>query len=176
MYRREQTLTDPELRRELLTLAQEDQLARKQWIAQPDAVAVAALDAVDKKTLARMKQLIAQHGWPAKSAVGEDGAQAAWLLVQHADSDVAFQKQCLQLLQQAVERGEAERSHLAYLIDRVAVAEGRPQLYGTQFDDAREPRPIEQPELVDERRAVMGLPPLADYRKQLMDVYGPIKR
>jgi hypothetical protein len=52
------------------------------------------------------------------------------------------------------------------LEDRIRVAEGRPQRYGTQFDwDASgemSPMPVEEAEHVDERRRAVGLGPLAD--------------
>lgn len=51
---------------------------------------------------------------------------------------------------------------LAYLTDRVLLAEGQPQEYGTQVRDGR-PRELRAPESVDERRAAVGLEPLAAY-------------
>jgi hypothetical protein len=46
------------------------------------------------------------------------------------------------------------------------MAEGRPQLYGTQIGDIRDgkaiPRPIEAPASVDDRREQVGLEPLGD--------------
>ena len=65
--------------------------------------------------------------------VGGDGEHAAWLLAQHADSDPEFQRICLDLVTQAVACGEALPTELAYLTDRVLLAEGKPQEYGTQF-------------------------------------------
>jgi hypothetical protein len=53
--------------------------------------------------------------------------------------------------------------------------EGRPQLYGTQFnnvDGKLELHPIEDAEHVDERRAMLGLEPLAEYKAQLLRFYG----
>lgn len=56
-------------------------------------------------------------------------------------------------------------AHAAFLEDRIAVLEGRPQRFGTQFDwDARgelSPQPIDDPAGVDARRATVGLEPLA---------------
>ncbi|MCH8150001.1 MAG: hypothetical protein IH987_18820 [Planctomycetes bacterium] len=45
-----------------------------------------------------------------------------------------------------------------------------PQLYGTQFllmDGKNQPRPIEDPEHVDERREEMGMSTLAEYMETL---------
>ena len=92
---------------------------------------VAEMQAVDAKHTTRMKEIIAKHGWPGRSLVGEDGAHAAWLLVQHAD--VSFMAQCLPLMERAVSAGEAFAKDYAYLLDRVRMNQGKPQVYGTQF-------------------------------------------
>jgi hypothetical protein len=160
---------DPGLREELLAMAADDQAARRSTDLHPDDPAsVTRALAVDATNLQRLRGIVAEHGWPGSSLVGEDGAGAAWLLAQHADADVAFQRRCLELLEAAVAEGEASRSHLAYLTDRVLVNEGRPQRFGTQFTqvgESFEPRPIEDEERVDERRLDAGLPPLSPYRE-----------
>jgi len=148
-----------DLRAELLRRVAPDQEAR--W-----AHDFGAMQRADADNLPWIRQVIAEHGWPGRSDVGDDGADAAWLLVQHADADPAFQRECLGLLTAAAGRGEARRSHLALLTDRVLVAEGQPQEYGTQLryrDGECVPFPVRDPERVDERRAAMALQPLADY-------------
>ena len=44
----------------------------------------------------------------------------------------AFQRQCLDLMTTAAGQGKASHTDLAYLTDRVLLAEGEPQEYGTQ--------------------------------------------
>jgi ketosteroid isomerase-like protein len=168
------SIRDPALRGEILALAEEDQAARLGVMPpnKPTPEDFARLTAADERSTARMTQIVKAHGWPGKSLVGDDGSRRAWLLVQHADRDVAFQKECLALLEKAVKSGEADGINLAYLADRVAVAEGRKQVYGTQFDDDNEPSPIEDEAHVDERRNAIGLAPLAEYRKEVQDLYG----
>jgi hypothetical protein len=150
-----------ELRAELLRRMDKDQAARH-------ARDPAAMAEADAENLPWLKQLVAEHGWPGASMVGTDGARAAWLLTQHADRDPAFQRQCLGLLAAAVEAGEATRQHLAYLTDRVLIAEGKPQEHGTQVtrrDGQYVPVNLRDPDAVDERRAAVDLPPLAIYLK-----------
>lgn len=158
-----------DLRAELLRRVVPDQEARR-------AGDTGAMERADAENLPWIRRVIAEHGWPGRSDVGDDGAQAAWLLVQHADADPAFQRECLGLLTAAVSRGEAERPHLALLTDRVLVAEGQPQEYGTQLE-ARggEWAPIEMrdPDGVDARRAGMSLPPLAEYVAMVTGHQGP---
>jgi hypothetical protein len=120
--------------------------------------------------------VISDVGWPGKSLVGKDGANAAWLLAQHADRDPAFQRRCLDLLATAVERGEAAIVQQAYLTDRVLLHEGKPQEYGTQAiarDGRFEPRKLRDPDHVDQRRASVGLGPLAGYLARMAEHRAP---
>jgi hypothetical protein len=176
----EASLGQPQLRRELLAMVEADQAGRKQLMAlergSPEAMALSKeLIDLDKQHTQALKVAVAKYGWPGKSMVGEDGAQAAWLLVQHADLDVAFQKQALALMEPMVASGEVTAANYAYLYDRVAVAEKRPQRYGTQFGDQGEPEPIEDEAHVDERRKQVGLGTMAEYREQMRKMYGPQK-
>jgi hypothetical protein len=91
---------DDELRAELRRRVAADQEARR-------ALDSEAMAAADGENLPWLRQVVADVGWPGTSLVGEDGAEAAWLLAQHADRDPAFQRHCLDLLTTAVERGEA---------------------------------------------------------------------
>jgi hypothetical protein len=163
----------PQLRRELLAMVEVDQAARKAWIEQMDDPELAArVEAIDRKNTAALEAAIATYGWPGKSVVGDEGAAAAWLLVQHADRNPKLQKDVLAMMEPLVERGEVAAQHYAYLYDRVAVAEERPQRYGTQFKD-RAPFPIEDEAHVDARRKAIGLGTMAEYTKGIIEMYGP---
>jgi hypothetical protein len=160
---------DGELRTELLRRRERDQAAR---LAR-DADAMAEADA---ENLPWLKRLIDERGWPGRSLVGADGAHDVWLLVQHADADPAFQRRCLDLMALAADRGEASRTDLAYLTDRVLLAEGKPQEFGTQAigrDGRWVPRLLRDPDHVDERRAAVSLGPLAEYLADMAEHFGP---
>ena len=155
---------DEQLRTELLRRVEIDQVARK-------AVDLEGVREADGENLPWLTGVVAEHGWPGASLVGTDGAHAAWLLAQHADADSAFQRQCLDLLTAAVEAGEATKRELAYLTDRVLLAEGKPQVFGTQVtrkDGQMVPLDLHDPGGLDERRAMAGLEPFAEYA-QLFD-------
>ena len=158
-----------ELKAELLRRVKRDQDAR-------NAHDMTASMTADEENLPWIRQVIAEHGWPGRSAVGDDGSTAVFLLVQHADADPAFQRECLGLLTAAAEAGEASQQHLALLTDRVLVAEGQPQEYGTQLE-ARGgewvPIRMRDPGGVDARRAGMSLGPLAGYIAMLTEHQGP---
>ena len=171
---------EPKLREDLLARVKKEQAARFRLIeasAGEKKATPADFDevkALDKENREWLKGVVEKHGWPGKSLVGQDGAHSAWLLVQHADPDLPFQKKCLELLKAAVKAGEAEGADLAYLTDRVLSNEGKKQLYGTQLikkDDKMVPKPIEDEDKVDERRKEVGLQPLAEYLKSAAEVY-----
>jgi hypothetical protein len=158
-----------ELRAELLRRVAADQEARH-------ALDVELMMAADGENLPWLRQVITEVGWPGQSLVGEDGAHAAWLLAQHADSDPIFQRRCLDLLTAAVERGEAAIAQQAYLTDRVLLHEGKPQEYGTQAivrDGRFEPTKLRDPSQVDQRRASVGLGSLAEYLAGMAADYAP---
>jgi Family of unknown function (DUF6624) len=125
-------MAEPSL--ELIARMQRDQQVRSIVDASPiDDETWAPIETLDLENTAWLKAVVDRGGWPRRSEVGEQAALAAWLLVQHADHDLEFQRRCLGLLTEAVACGEADPDHLAYLTDRVRCAGGNPQLYGTQF-------------------------------------------
>jgi hypothetical protein len=173
-------LRDEALRRELLARLERDQavrlaLARKQQQGQTlDSLDVERVLAVDTANTAWLERVIAARGWPGRSLVGSDAANAAFLLVQHADRDTAFQARVLPLLERAYAAGEAEGQQVALLTDRLAIARGAPQVYGSQADIISGRivlKPIADSAGVDARRARMGLPPLAEYVRMLDSLY-----
>lgn len=109
------------------------------------------------------------EAWPGFRLVDIDGEHAAWLIAQLGDPDL--QRRCLEHLEIAVDAGDAPPAHLACLEDRVRMAEGKPQKYGSQWvvgaNGDLAPWPIADPHLVDERRAHVGLGPLAAQRVQM---------
>jgi len=168
---------DEELRRELLARRDEDQRIRtlvlpprgQHTVRLPDEVA-AEWTRTDEDNTRWLGEVLSARGWPGRTLAGEDGALAAWLLAQHADHDPVQQRAFLDALRVAAGQGEASPAHLAYLEDRVRVNAGQPQLYGTQFSVSGGeigPRPIEDPQRLDERRAEAGLEPFADYEARM---------
>ena len=122
--------------------------------------------AVHESNAAALDELIGQHGWPGEDLAGGDGAEAAWRIAQHAIGLPDFQRSCLTALEAAAAQGAVPAWQPAYLVDRILTLEGKPQVYGTQFDwdesGVMNPLAIEEPGGVDARRARVGLPPLAE--------------
>jgi hypothetical protein len=158
---------------ELQSMAAEDQRIREppeepeqfvRFLSTDEAMEHARIDVGNTD---RLREIVREHGWPGVSLVGEAGAEAAWLIAQHADRQLDFQREVLPLLTAAAANGEANARHVAYLTDRICMAEGRPQVYGTQVGDMRDGRPIPWPiqdiDSVDARRLAASLEPLDDY-------------
>ena len=172
---------DDALKSELLSRVATDQAARERLVAAmraggaPDTALFMELRTIDSSNARWLRDAVARHGWPERDAVGNEAARAAFLLVQHADHDTAFQAAMLPALDAAFRRGQAEGQSVALLTDRLAVARGEPQIYGSQTT-SRDGRivfePIADSAGVDARRARMGLPPLSDYMRVLDSVYG----
>lgn len=115
-----------------------------------------------------LKGVVDENGWPRISKVGKAGARAAWLLTQHADMDPAFQLRALELMEPLLDEGEVSKGSYAYIYDRIMLKLSGKQRYGTQVeckDGERIPRPLEEPEKLDELRAEMGMGSFAEYRE-----------
>ena len=173
-----QTVANPALRQELLQRVEQDQAIRDELVekgmAHPDQSILARMRAIDDSNTERMRAIVGRHGWPGPGLVGQDGTDAAFLLVQHAN--LAFQKAMLPLIEKAYRRKELSGQSYALLLDRVLVGESKKQVYGTQAKlKGKEfvPDPIEDEANVDKRRAEIGLPPLSEYLKVLKQTYFP---
>lgn len=151
------------LRRELLEMEAEDLRVRAELAETGELFDGynATMEKVHLRNAARLEEIIAEFGWTGKSLVGEDGASAAWLILQHAISRPDLQRKGLEILRREVEKGEIPAAQIAYLQDRILCYEGKLQLYGTQFDWNERgellPNEIFEPENIDARRAKVGL-------------------
>jgi len=168
------------LRSELQRRYSEDQAVRDRVIAlmqsgKPfDATLAAEMQAIDSSNTAWLREIVAKHGWPDRATVGDSGATAAFLIVQHADRDTAFQAAMLPAIVAAHERGQIDGESVALLTDRLAAARGEPQIYGTQssLENGRLVlKPIRDSANVDARRAKMGMPSLAEYMRVMDSIY-----
>lgn len=108
-----------------------------------------------------LNDIIDTIGYPTTDKVGKEASEAAWLVIQHSIGQPEFMKKCAELLKKAVSENKADLKSLAYLTDRIAVFEGKPQLYGTQFDwdenGNLSPNLFDDLTKVNERRKSIGL-------------------
>ena len=175
-----QTPRDTALTRALLERVRLDQAIRDTFVLQlqagraVDSSLAARMAAIDSANTTWLKAVVARRGWPGRSEVGPEASNAAFLIVQHAVHDSAFQAQALSLMERGVANGEVRGADVAMLADRVAVHRGQPQRYGTQaklLEGRRVLDPIADSAHVDERRAALGMPPLREYVRLLDSMY-----
>lgn len=167
------------LRQELLAMRESDLRVRSKIIKGASIFADydPRMEEEHKRNAARLKEIIAEHGWPGRSLVGEDGMIAAWFIAQHAIGNPLFQRQALKLMKAALRKGEVSALAVAFLEDRIRVCEGHPQIYGTQFelDEHGIYRPFHtiDPERVNERRKAVGIEALEE--RTAVQTSGPKK-
>lgn len=123
----------------------------------------------DSLNTAKVSQILDQYGWLGEDKIGRLGNQTLFLVIQHAG--LKTQQKYLPMMRIAVKNGNAKPSALALMEDRVALREGKKQIYGSQLSSIPDQpgkyylSPLIDPEHVDERRATVGLGKLADYLK-----------
>lgn len=168
---------DKPLQAELLAIYEDDQGIRRTFIkAQKDygyqSKIVDSLGRImmqkDSVNLIKVTKILDKHGWVGADKVGGQANQTLFLVIQH--SDLTTQQKYLPMMREAVKNKNASSSALALLEDRVALGEGKKQIYGSQIGFDKETNtnyvlPLEDPDTVDQRRASVGLGLLADYVK-----------
>jgi hypothetical protein len=122
----------------------------------------------DSINLIKVNKILNQYGWLGPQDIGMNGSQALFLVIQHAD--LKTQQKYLPMIEKAEREGKISSSNLAILQDRIAMREGKKQLYGSQeFTDKitgiSYRYPIINPDKLDERRKSMGLQPMEEYDK-----------
>lgn len=122
----------------------------------------------DKENLTEVEKILTRYGWLGPQDVGFNGSQALFLVIQHADLET--QQKYLPMVREAEVEGKILSSNVAILEDRVAIREGRKQLYGSQgFRDKETGKtyiyPTIFPDSLDIRRKSKGLPPMKEYVK-----------
>ena len=157
-----------DLRTELLTLAEEDQRVRAELAASGELFRGyhPRMAETHRTNTARLMAICDEVGWPTAALVGENGAHAAWLILQHSIGDPQAMRRGLALVSEAAEYEAVPPLQVAMLEDRVRMLSGLPQRFGSQlhWDEVSDlnPWPIEDPDSVDERRQMVGLGPLTE--------------
>jgi hypothetical protein len=122
----------------------------------------------DSINLGIVLRILEKYGWLGTDVVGELGNSTLWAVIQHAD--LKTQEIYLPKMREAAKEGKARRDQLALLEDRVALRQGRKQIYGSQICGDPVTKiayvcPLENPDNVNIRRAEVGLEPLEEYLK-----------
>lgn len=130
----------------------------------------------DEANLKLVTNILDKFGWLGEDMVGARGNSALFLVIQHSDQKT--QEKYLPIMREAVKKGNADPGSLALLEDRVALAQGKKQIYGSQLTMDPETgkyvlSPIEDEINVNKRRAEVGLQPIEEYVKYWGIEYKP---
>jgi outer membrane protein OmpA-like peptidoglycan-associated protein len=117
-----------------------------------------------EKYVSHITQRLDKHGWPSPETVGERAALTPALILIHSQ-DLALRKKYLPMAEMAYKAKKIKPEWYAMLFDRIMMDEKGMQFYATQYKADKDDRttfrlvPVENPELVNERRAAIGMYP-----------------
>jgi hypothetical protein len=166
---------DEALRQELLKMLEVDQAVRNRGInekMQGEALA-REMKAVDDANTKRLLEIFKSRGFPEVALVGKDGTSAIVVMLLHTSS-LVLQKKALPHVARAARRGEIPKDSVALLTDDVLNGEGKPQLYGTNFDIKDGKLALsktQDPARLNARRRKLGLMSIHEYAKILAEMY-----
>ncbi|ELS55781.1 DUF6624 domain-containing protein [Streptomyces viridochromogenes] len=169
----------PDIARELITLAEQSAERRAQRVRnQLDAVQLGRGRHADHANAKVLRRILSDHDWPGRPLVGPDGAQAAWIIALHSDDEPDFQRAAAVLLRRAVQATDAPIQHWAHLHDRALINNGHDQVFGTQYllgANGIELCALREPSTLDQRRAGVGLPPVAAVLEKMRHRFPPMR-
>ncbi len=151
-----------EISKKIISLRVKDEKLRKELIRNGTLSSGynSEMEALHNSNATELNEIMTIIGYPTAEKVGHEASAAAWLIIQHSIGQPDFMKKAAKLLAEAVQEGVADPQSLAYLTDRIAVFEGRPQPYGTQFDwdenGEMSPTQLDDLNKVNQRRKAIG--------------------
>jgi hypothetical protein len=129
----------------------------------------------DSARTARLKEIFRTTDLTKLAEIDHGLARAAFMIIIHAENDLAFQKNQLPVALEPGKKGIVDNQQFAILTDKIAVAEGQPQVYGSQGkceDGVWQVMGQHDRALIIAARAEIRLEPLDDYLKQSGAFYG----
>jgi hypothetical protein len=146
------------VREELIQMGKEDQAVRQKTTF--TANDREEMRVVDRKNSARLKEIIAEIGWPSESTVGKAASSSAFFIAQHAAHDRPLMDLAFTHIAAAYKAGTVPGAYYALMYDRLKMFDGEPQKYGTQIQSNEKScgvYTLEDPAKVDLYRREVGL-------------------
>ena len=126
------------------------------------------MQAIDHINEMEICDILDTRGFVGRDQVG-DACNVFWMVIQHAPLEL--EKKYFPMFVEAMKRGDIPKSNIALMDDRIAMFEGRPQRYGTQYVEKEQGKwalyELLDAERVEQWRQEMGLSPLADDLKRM---------
>ena len=89
-------------------------------------------EAITQKVAEQLCSILSSNAWPVKSTVGPEAA-SIWIRLIRINLPFSVQRELAQVISAAVEKNEVDKNlDLAAMIDRLRLAAGAPQIFGTQ--------------------------------------------
>lgn len=153
----------PDVLKELMKMRSVDQLYR-----QGNGDPAVLLTTIDSLNRIKLDSLINIYGWLGYKEVGKSGENASFLIAQHADRDLEFQKKCILLMNKELLNGNIYPANFALLYDRIKVNSNEAQLFGSQVEmnatsNSFEPKKTMSYQLLNAYRLYLGLGTIESY-------------
>jgi hypothetical protein len=138
------------------------------------------MDEKDSINRLKIEKILNEYGWLGADVVGEQGNETLFLVIQH--SGLETQLKYLPMMREALKLGNIKTKDFALLEDRIAVRQGKRQIYGSQiykdFDTGESyVYPLIEPEKVNERRAKVGIDEsIEDYVKRAVGMTWDVEK
>ena len=119
---------------------------------------------IQASNIVKIDEILAQYGYPGEEIIGEAGGYALFSMIQHSNEQT--RPKYVPIMKKAVQQGHCRARYLTSIEDRIATDRGALQIYGNQVKYYPETKtfdvwPIQNPAEVDQRRAKVGLRPIA---------------
>jgi hypothetical protein len=164
-------MADKILAKEILARFEQEQKVRKATVG--GKAKRSGYKTLDRQNTKWLKGVFAEYGWPTFSLVGKKAADAACVMILHADQDVEFQKEALSLMKKAFKKSptQVSKARIAYLTDRILSNEGKPLMFGTLYDTKGievTPKKIKDAKNVNTRRKEYGIKTTVEGRRRAL--------
>jgi hypothetical protein len=131
-------------------------------------------DRIDQANTRALKRILDRISYEELMALSPSAADQAFSIISHSPDD-AFKRRMVAVFEPLARAGRLPGERIALLVDDLAIAEGRPQVYGTNFEcvgGVHQPRLTEDMERLNERRAALGMSTIEQYTALMNEMYG----
>ena len=144
-----------------LALELEELEARDQSVRMNNRISPERAQEINDSNKLRVTAILDRYGYPGPAEVGPEASRIPVLILIHAD--LKTQQKYLGIIKKAVKQQKLNGEYLGVLIDKIQIALGKPQIYGTQFrrnpaTGKNEPYPVKHPDRIEKERSRLGFP------------------
>lgn len=164
----------PKERQQLLKMVEADQKIRREGIFN-EVETILEMNRIDLANQKKLMKILDKVKLPTTKNIGYDGAEAVWLIAQHAGYNLQLMEDALKLIKISTRNSTKNGYYrgIPYLEDRINILRGKPQIYGTQFWNNSLgnpiPYPIKNEHKLEINRKKFGLGSFKKYKKDIIN-------